>query len=112
MQQLLHEDDERRPNKVLTADNFRDLKQALSHRVKLRMKLNLLGRMTSVAEKSGAAAGGGLGLGAFGSGGGGGGAGGGGGSALSFKSAPSSRQLSRESLDNDSRPGENMQPSL
>jgi len=67
----LHEEDETRPSKALTAAQFAEIKKALGHRVKLRMKLNLLGKMTSVAESTGG------------------------------KSAPTSRQPSKESLNRD-----------
>lgn len=62
--------------KVLQPEQFEELKVILSHRVKLRMKLNLLGRMSSVAESRPGS--------------------------MSFKSAPASRQTSKESLDADS----------
>jgi hypothetical protein len=61
---------QRTPAKGLTPTQFAEIKNALNQRVKLRMKLNLLGKMTSVAE-----------------------------STAGLRSAPTSRQGSKESLD-------------
>ena len=79
----LHSDDDSRRDKIFDAEHFEQIKFLLSHRVKLRMKLNLLGKMTSVAEGVAENAGG-----------------------FNLKSAPASRQPSKESLDQEdsSRP--------
>ncbi len=89
---FLHQEDEGRPSKALTEEQFEELKVKMSHRTKLRMKLNLLGMMTSVTSGGG---------GGKDSGGGDGGKGVG--SSLTLKSEPGSRQPSRESLNE--RPG-------
>lgn len=39
----MHDGDESRPVKVMEADHFEEVKLLLGQRVKLRMKLNLIG---------------------------------------------------------------------
>ncbi len=89
---FLHQEDEGHPSKALTEEQFKELKVKMSHRTKLRMKLNLLGMMTSMTsggssskDSSGGDSGKGVG------------------SLLTLKSEQGSRQPSRESLNE--RPG-------